>query len=529
MILPQIKIAKRIGMVGAMLLVLSTLSSCFKDFTEDFLFTEKMIEIDVATWENNAPGKTFPIKGPYEKGSGVQTFQVNLIGGLLETDQTVSYRIVAEETTAIEGVHYNIPNDGNFVIPANSVTAYLPLEILDFPAETGTHTLVVELIGNDQIKVSENYKRLGVSILLTGPPSEDHALHAQLGPDSYYNSIYFDPLNPYIPADVRQRIEQSAANLLAQAPGTGNQPRRLQNMYLYFGSDNLVTVVAQYYGGGGNTNVGVGAVATWTYEMVLDAQGVGRLEFVEGNGNGNAQRTNFFPILGDYLEKYEFKVDWVDPAMGVPARPEAQLGGLFRTDDPTSYILGPLETLNSTGSLRPFPSAPSMHDLFTDGSGGYYTSLYIDPASSTQSAAFQARWQEAHDLVLNVGTNPPTDGPGRKLHKMMLYFNPVFNFQDVQVVNYYYTSSGGKSFGQMRFQWRVDYDGHVKPFTFIFQTPNGRVTRAPSLIDNFLMATEFAMSRNGDRIRFTSVDDPSVYFEGELGKNPVDISVFWPE
>src|SRR5690606_37019734 len=114
MILSKIKIAKRIGALSAMLLVLSTLASCFKDFTEDFLFTEKMVEIDAATWESKAPGKTYPIKGPYGKGSGVQTYQVNLIGGLMPTDQTISYRVVPEETTAIEGLHYNIPNNGTF-------------------------------------------------------------------------------------------------------------------------------------------------------------------------------------------------------------------------------------------------------------------------------------------------------------------------------------------------------------------------------------------------------------------------------
>src|SRR5690606_29223910 len=289
MILTPIKIAKRIGTLCTILLVLSTLTSCFKDFTEDFLFAEKMIEIEAATWESKAPGKTYPIKGPYEKGIGTQTFHVNLIVGLMGTDQSVSCRIVPEETTAVEGVHYKRPKSGYFVISPNSPTGDLTLEILDFPAESGTHTLVVELIGNDQIKVSENYKRLGVSILLTGPPSEEHALHTQLGPDSYFNSIYFDPLDPHISADVRLRIEASAANLLAQAPGAGNEPRRLQNMYIYFGDDNLVTVVAQYYGGGGGSLVS-GPIATWTYEMVLDAQGVGSLVFQEANGNGNSQR-----------------------------------------------------------------------------------------------------------------------------------------------------------------------------------------------------------------------------------------------
>ncbi|NGM60399.1 DUF4843 domain-containing protein [Sphingobacterium sp. SGG-5] len=521
MILSKIKIARRIGALSAMLLVLSTLASCFKDFTEDFLFTEKMVEIDATTWESKAPGKTYPIKGPYEKGAGVQTYQVNLIGGQFDTDQTLHYRIVPEETTATEGTHFRVPEGGEFVIPANSSVGYLSIEVLDFPAEAGRDTVVLELVGNDAVKVSENYKRLGLAILLTGPPVEGHALHEQLGPDSYYNSIYFDPLNPYIPADIRQRIEQSAANLAAQSGG----PRRLHSMYIYFGNDNLVTVVAQYYGGGGN-GLSVGAYATWTYEMVLDAQGIGSLVFKEANGNGNSQRTNFYPILGDYLEKHEFKVDWVDPTIATPDRPEVQLGGLFRTDDPTSYILGPLATLNATGSIRPFPSSPAMHDLFTDGDGGYFTTLYIDPASSTQSPAFQTRWQEAYDAVFaGIGTNTP----GRRLHKMLFYFDPTFNFQDVRVVNYYYTASGAKFMGPMRFQWRVDYDGHVKPFAFIFQDANGGATRAPQLIDNFLMVTEFAMTRTGDRIKFTSVDDPSVYFEGELSNHPLNVNTFWPE
>src|SRR5690606_28988852 len=120
-----------------------------------------------------------------------------------------------------------------------------------FPAESGRDTVVLELVGNDAVKVSENYKRLGLSIILTGPPSQGSPLHEQLGPDSYYNSIYFDPLNPNIPLDVRQRIEQSAANLFAQAPGqtngVTNTRRRLHTMYIHFGADNLVHVVAQYY------------------------------------------------------------------------------------------------------------------------------------------------------------------------------------------------------------------------------------------------------------------------------------------
>lgn len=518
MILPEIKTAKRLSLLGVMLLVISILTSCFKDFKDDYMFTHKMVEIDIATWDSNAPGKTYPITGPYEKNSGVHTFQVNLIGGQFDTEQTLHVRFVPDETTATEGVHFTLPDNGSFVIPANSSTGELSVELLDFPAESGTHTLVLELIGNDQINVSENYKRLGISIILTGPPSDGHPLHEQLGPESYYNAIHIDPMNPYLPADIRQRIEQSAANLAAQSGG----PRRLQSMYVLFDSSNLVRVVAQYYGGGGNSLV-AGPVAIWTYEMILDAQGIGRLEFVEANGNGNSQRTNFQPILGDYLEQYEFQVDWVDPSIAVPPRTEVQIGGLFRTDDANSYMLGTLASLSATGSTRPFPTSPAMHELFTDNSGGYFTTLLIDPDAPDQSPAFRDRWQEAIAHVEVPSNN------NRRLHKMMFYFNPDFNFQDVQVVNYYFTEAGGRIQGQMRFQWKVDHDGHVQPFNFIFQNANGGVSRAPQIIDDFLMVTSFAMTRTGDRIRFTSVDDASVYFEGELSNHPLGVGNFWPE
>lgn len=506
---------KRTGVVLTLVLTLSTLTSCFKDFTDDFLFTDKMIEFDRATWESNAPGKTYPILGTLEKGSGVHTFQVNLIGGQLDADQTLQYRVVPDETTAMEGTHFALPDGGNFVIEANSSTGLVSIEILDFPAEAGMDTLVLELVGNEQVKVSENYKRIGVSISLMGPPSTGHPLHEQLGPENFYNSIYLDPLNPHLPTDVAQRIAQSAANLAAYADGS----RRLQSLYVFFDADDLVHVTAQYYGGGGNS-LTAGPTAIWTYKMVLDAEGVGKLEFLEANGNGSAQRENFYPILGDYLERHTFKVDWVDPALATPGRPAAQLGGFFRTDDPDSYIIGPLETLSASGNIRPFPSSPAMHELFTDGEDGYFSTLYIDPDAPEQSPAFRSRWQEGKAYIESLA--------GRQLHKMLFYFNPAFNFQDVQVVNYYYSSSGGRFLGQMRFRWQADGEGHIKPFDFIYENANGGAIRSPEVIDDFLMTTEFATNRTGDRIRFTSTTDPSVYFEGELGNHPINVGEFWP-
>lgn len=491
------------------------LNGCFKDFEEENLFKEFMVELDDATWLSPASGKDYPILGPYEKGSGVQTFQVNLLGEKRNEATEVQYKIVAEETTAEENKHFELKDNGTFTIDADSTTGYLSIDILDFVPEAGTDTLVLELVASDDVQISENYKRIGIAISLVGPPSEDFPLHQQLGEGNYYNSLYFDIGNQQLPADVRDRFDQAAANLAAYGDGT----RRFQALYMYFGEDETATVVAQYYGGGGNS-LTAGPRATWTYEIEMDDSGVGKFVFLEANGNGNSQKSNFDPILGDFLEKYEFKIDWNDPSATPAPREGVSLGGLYRTDDPNSFLLGSLEDLNETGTIRPYPTSQILEEAFSDGNGGYYTTIFIDPDDANQSEIFQDRW--ADDKTYIEGLD------GRQLHKAMLYFNPNFNFQDVRFVNFYYSSAGGKFLGQMRFTFHLNSDGTMDPWNFFYENGNGRVTHEPEIIDNFLMKNQFEIKRTGDRVKFIKVNNPDDYFEGELGNLPLGVNDFWP-
>lgn len=501
---------------AALVVAVLTLTGCFKDFKEEFLFKDFMVEFDDASWQSPAPGKDYPILGPYEKGSGVYTFKVNLLGMQKNTPTTINYRVVSDETTAEQGKHFALADNGSFTIDANSSTGEISVEILDFPSESGTNTVVLELVETDGVKVSQNYKRIGISISLVGPPSSGYPLYTQLGPESYYNSMYFDMMNPDLPADIRSRMEQSAANLAAYADGT----RRLQSLYLYFDNNDTVHVVAQYYGGGG-AGLANGAIATWTYKLALGTDGKGRFEFVQGNSNGNAQKNNFAPILNDYLEQYEFKVDWVDAAIANPPRPGVQLGGLFRTDNPASYIIGSLENLSATGSVRPYPLSPKLHEILADGQGGYYSTLLINPEDPGQSEGFRNKWNDGKAYIAGLA--------GRQLHNLMLYFNPDFNLQDIQLVTYYYSSTGGKFIGQMRFAFHVDFEGVTNPLQFFFQNGNGGATRPPQIVDDFLMKERFKITRTGNTVRFTEMSDPSVYFEGQLGNHPLNVNQFWPE
>src|SRR5690606_21213339 len=141
-------------------------------------------------------------------------------------------------------------------------TGEISVEVLDFQAESGTDTLVLELVAGNGVEVSENYKRIGLAIALMGPPSDQYALHTQLGPDSYYNSIYLDPMDLNLPQEIRDLLNESGDNLANYS----DKSRSFQYLYIYFGANSRAQVIAQYFGGGGN-GLNVGAYARWTYDF----------------------------------------------------------------------------------------------------------------------------------------------------------------------------------------------------------------------------------------------------------------------
>jgi hypothetical protein len=87
---------------------------------------------------------------------------VNFVSPQKESDESFTYRVVADETTAIEGTHYNI--SGQAVIPANSSFADVQIQILNPGAGIGSVDLVLELVGNGAVKASKRYKRVGIRI-----------------------------------------------------------------------------------------------------------------------------------------------------------------------------------------------------------------------------------------------------------------------------------------------------------------------------------------------------------------------------
>ena len=510
-------IKKRLHWSGALLttILLVTLTGCFKDYKEDFLFRDAQVEIDIASKESNAPGKGWPVMPTYDKGSGTKTFQVNLIGGVKPEAQVIRFRAVPEESTAVEGLHYSLPANGTFEIPANSSTGTLSVNILDFPATSGSASLVLELVGNEQIKAAANYKRLGITISLTGPPAPTSALYPQLGNDKFSNTIAVDLMHPGLSADFKTQWNAMKTNLFAFSTG-GRTPYGLQ---FRFGDNKQVRVTLVY-----TTTASLAfsyAYASWLYDFDANAQGTGRFVFRE---NLDANATSLYPsvmtpLLTNYLEKYEFTVKWVDAAIAT-ARQGAQIGGLFRTDNATSFVFGELTYLSfSSNTPRPMPSSPAISTLFNNNNSGLFSSVLIDPTAAGQSADFMSRWNTAKSWV-------STNSAGRILVQPLLVFDPQFN--DVILVMAYTNATNAKLIAQTRYWLRMSHTGEMT-LEYIHRDANATATNPPSLFADYFNSKTFVVTRNGTNLVFTSKTDPSSSFTGTLGNLAISTGSFnWP-
>lgn len=95
--------------------------------------------------------------------------RVNLVGAQRSTDETISYRVVTNVTPtapnalAIENTHFTTGT--SFVIPANSSFGEVIINIVNPGVSSTTPREVhLELLGNDNIKPSANYKMVGIRI-----------------------------------------------------------------------------------------------------------------------------------------------------------------------------------------------------------------------------------------------------------------------------------------------------------------------------------------------------------------------------
>ncbi len=166
--------------VKLIILILSlgfVVSSCDKLKEEITIFRDNYIEIDATVLNAPATGKTFPLLVRVPQGgrpviaaqdplitriSGTIQLRVNLVAAQRNQAENLTYTVVADETTAEAGVHYQA--SGALQIPANSSFGFIEIQVLDPGATTGFKDLVVEIQSSTSLKANPNYNRVGLRI-----------------------------------------------------------------------------------------------------------------------------------------------------------------------------------------------------------------------------------------------------------------------------------------------------------------------------------------------------------------------------
>jgi hypothetical protein len=160
-----------------MFALLLVATSCNKLKEDIKTFEGNYVEIDATVLNAPATAKTFPLLTRLPEGgrpviaasdplitrtSGKIRLRVNLVSAQRSNAETLTFKVIAEETTAVAGTHYN--TTGSLQIPPNSSFGFIEIDILNAGTGTGVRNLVVELESNATLKANPNYNRVGVSI-----------------------------------------------------------------------------------------------------------------------------------------------------------------------------------------------------------------------------------------------------------------------------------------------------------------------------------------------------------------------------
>lgn len=133
-------------------------TACFE--SSRVTFSGSLVEFQSTIVSSLAVGKTYPILN-VTRGTSIAT-QVNLVARQSPQDITVRYSVDRAESTAVEGTHYVLTDAGNVVFKSNTSTATTNIETRNVANMDVVLVLILE--GNETIKPSENYKRVGFRI-----------------------------------------------------------------------------------------------------------------------------------------------------------------------------------------------------------------------------------------------------------------------------------------------------------------------------------------------------------------------------
>lgn len=166
------------------LIVLVTDSSCIKQIDKTFQGSS-VIEFDATVLNSATTPYTYHVAArtpPY----GIPTttanstaiirtmttpvkLRVNLVGPQRSTEELLTYKVVTDVTPAapnmlaVQGTHFTTGT--TFTVPANTNFGEITINMLNpGTSSTSPREVHLELIGNENVKPSQNYKRVGIRI-----------------------------------------------------------------------------------------------------------------------------------------------------------------------------------------------------------------------------------------------------------------------------------------------------------------------------------------------------------------------------
>ena len=154
----KIEIMKKILSLLSLLVVLG-FSSCIDQ--EYPLWDGSLVEFQDAVVRTPVAGQSYP-RITVNNKVGTVSLQVNLVAPQRSSDETINYSVVPEGTTAVAGTDYSV--SGSLVIPANSSTGTLTVNVVDTGSLGGSVDLLLGLDGNASVSPSENYKQVQIRI-----------------------------------------------------------------------------------------------------------------------------------------------------------------------------------------------------------------------------------------------------------------------------------------------------------------------------------------------------------------------------
>ncbi|MFD2035132.1 hypothetical protein ACFSKL_10035 [Belliella marina] len=155
---------KKLIFIFSLVLLSGIFTGCFEDYDERFLFTDFRVEFQDAVVNNPGAGLDYAVVATLNDNAGLREYQVNLIGGLSDTEQIIPVVFLTDESTAVENTHFSFPNGAQVVIPAGEAFGKFSINI-PVLENTSAVRAVFELQSNDMVKASANHKKIGFDIV----------------------------------------------------------------------------------------------------------------------------------------------------------------------------------------------------------------------------------------------------------------------------------------------------------------------------------------------------------------------------